>query len=826
MTVTADDFSFGTLLKMFRQRQRLMQQALAEALGVHRRTLVRWEQGDYLPESKALVLEMARHLKLDGQETRQLLEASLTALTPHWSVPFPRNPYFTGREEVLETLHTQLGVDQAMALTQSSALHGLGGVGKTQIALEYAYRHALEYRAVFWIGAETEEQIVSSLLRIAEVLQLPGREDKGQQRVVAAVQRWLSVHGQWLLIWDNVEDLDLLQRFLPSTRSGAMLLTTRNQAPGTLARGMDLSPMEQEEGMLFLLRRAKVLEPDAASQQMGQFALQMPHQYAAAAELVEVMGVLPLALDQAGAYIEATQCGLQAYLNLFHARRAVLLTLRGEGSRDHPASVSTTFTIALSATAQRHPAVMDFLHACALLQPDAIPEEFFSQGGKHLGPTLEGACRDRLEWDRVVGMACSYSLLSRQPEEQTLSIHRLVQAVLLDAMTDEEREKWSARVIAILDVELPEVRHATKYAAWKQCERLLPHALLRVQRAEATSESLPLASLAYKTAHYLLRRGRYSEVEPLVRRALQIYEQALGPKHPEVATSLNTLAILSLYQGQHAQAEPLSRRALQIREQALGPKHPEVAASLNTLAILYAYRGQYTQAEPLVRRALQIYEQALGPEHPEVAGLLSNLAILYSHQGQYAQAEPLVRRALQIHEQALGPEHPEVADSLQVLANLCREQGKYPEAKQLYQRALQIREATGHPEAVEPLHGLANLYRDRSHYPQAERLYQRALQIHEQALGPEHPRVAILLTDLAECYHMQRRDGEAERLYQRALQIYEQALGPEHPEVAASLHGLANLLRDRCQYAEAGRLYRRARSIREQHLGQHHPLTA
>src|SRR6266852_9219511 len=160
--------SFGELLKTYRKRKRLTQKQLAQQLGVHANTISSWELGTYLPDTRGLVLELARHLALDEQETRQLLEASLTALSPHWLLPLPRNPYFTGREEILEALHTQLGVNQAVALTQSSALHGLGGVGKTQIALEYVYRHALNYSAVFWIGAETAESIVSGLLQIAE----------------------------------------------------------------------------------------------------------------------------------------------------------------------------------------------------------------------------------------------------------------------------------------------------------------------------------------------------------------------------------------------------------------------------------------------------------------------------------------------------------------------------------------------------------------------------------------------------------------------------------------------------------------------------------
>lgn len=454
--------SFGAVLKGFRTRRKLTQQTLAEKLGVRRNTIGSWERGDFLPQSKGVVLELARHLHLDDEEIRQLLEASLI-LAPYWLVPLRRNPYFTGREEILETIHMQLGFDQTVALTQSSALHGLGGIGKTQIALEYAYRHALEYSAVFWIGAETDEQIVASFLHIAETLQLPERENEDQQRIIAAVQRWLNTHSQWLLIWDNVEDLDILHRFLPCARSGAILITTRGLALGTLARGLDLLPMGHIESILFLLRRAKVLALEAINEPVRQFAEQFPVSYQAAAELVETLGGLPLALDQAGAYLEETHCGLPAYLDLFRTRQDALLQRRGEGIQDHPASVSTTFTLAITAAVGRHPAVRDLLQVCALLQPDAIPEELFRLGGTHLGPRLEAACCVPLEWDRVVGMACSYSLLLRQSEAQTLSMHRLVQAVLLGDMTEAERAQWTWRVIAALDATLSEDLEATAY---------------------------------------------------------------------------------------------------------------------------------------------------------------------------------------------------------------------------------------------------------------------------------------------------------------------------------------------------------------------------
>ena len=415
--------SFGELLKTFRKRKQLTQKQLAQQLGVHANTISSWELGTYLPATRGLVLEMARHLALDEQEARQLLEASLTALSPHWQVPFQRNALFTGREEILETLHTRLHAEQVVARTQSYALHGLGGIGKTQIALEYTYQHALEYSAIFWIEAETIEHVMSSMLRIAELLQLPERQEADQQRIVAAVQRWLNTHSQWLLIWDNVEDLELLHHLLPPARQGAALVTTRHQALGTLARGMDLAPMGREEGMLFVLRRAKVLGPEATSAWMHQFAMSMPTEYAAAEKLVAAMGGLPLALDQAGAYIEETGCSVSAYLQHYEQQRARLLERRGALAGDHPHSVTATFLLVSKRIEREQSAAADLLHVCALLYAEAIPEELFVAGAAYLGPELASLATDPCQLDQVIAVLRSLSLVQRQPETRTLSMH-------------------------------------------------------------------------------------------------------------------------------------------------------------------------------------------------------------------------------------------------------------------------------------------------------------------------------------------------------------------------------------------------------------------
>ncbi|EFH89900.1 helix-turn-helix transcriptional regulator [Ktedonobacter racemifer] len=818
---------FGNRLRQERLRRHLSQEALAEALALSARSIRRWEQGQALPQA-SVRLQLSRFfgLRLEDLFGDQETQAPPT---PLWYVPYPRNPFFTGRDDILASLHTSLSIDQEAVYTQVYALHGLGGVGKTQIALEYAYRSARKYRAIFWVRAETAESIAFDVRHVADVLQLPEQDDKDRQRVIMAVRNWLTLHDQWLLICDNVEDLNVLDHVLPAVRHGATLLTTRLQTLGTRGRSIHVSPMEHEEGMLLLLRRAKVLEAEATSEQIRQLAARLPSQYEAATGLFTVMGGLPLALDQAGAYLEETQCGLSAYLELFSTRRTLLLQRRGEGVQDHPASVSTTFTLAIMATAERHPAVLDLLRVCALLQPDAIPEELFRQEAEYLGETLKAVSCEALDWNQVVAAACSYSLLSRQAEAQTFSIHRLVQAILLDSLTEAEREEWNLRVLHALDVIFPEISAITEYFIWKQCERLLPHALLCLHRVEAAERSLALASLASKVAQYLRERGQYGEAEPLYQRAFHIREQVLGPDHPQVATSLNNLAVLYWREGKYGEAEPLYRRALSILEQVPGSEHLQKAGVLTNLANLYRDQGKYVEAEPLCLRSLHVYEQVLDPDHLQLALPLNNLATLYASQGKYTEAGPLFLRALHIWEQSLGPEHPVVAQALHNLAELYRYQGKSVESGPLFQRALSLREqhlGLHHPETAQTLHDLALLYRDQGKYVEAEPLFQRALHIWEQALGHEHRLAAQALHNLAELYRYQSKYAEAESLYQRALRISEQSQGAEHGLMPQALTGLANLYCHQGKYVEAKPLYRQALHIQEQVLGPTHPETA
>jgi tetratricopeptide (TPR) repeat protein len=820
-----EDFFFSELLKQFRKRKKLNQKQLAERIEVSRETVSLWERGEYKPEAERILYKIVEVLGLTAQEQQQLFEAyTVTALaTSFHNPPFERNPYFTGRNLQLTNLHALLIKGKQVALTQ--AISGLGGIGKTQLALEYAYRYQKSYHDIFWVTANTYDSLMSSYVQLAALLHLPEYNEQDQNKVKMAVQQWLSEHRGWLLILDNIEDLNLVHQFIPKDRQGAVLFTTRRRVTEPVAQALELEVLPENDAILFLLKRAKVLTLEMSLRDASD------HDIGAARAITQLLGNLPLALDQAGAYILEAQCGLTGYQNLYLMRRAEMLKERGnliddDPEPDYPETVATTWLISFQKVEQKSPAAAELLLFCAFLAPDAIPEEIITNGGEHLGPLLLTIAGNPLALNKAIAVLSAYSLINRNMAEKTLSIHRLVQAVQRDVMTDEEIKLWTERTVLAVNATFPK----PEFAQWVACERCLPHAQVCADLVKQEGFMLPEAAFLLSNGGiYLHDRGRYSEAEPLLVLALRIREQQLGEMHLDTAISLNNLAILSYAQGKYEQAEPLLVLALKIREQQLGEMHPSTAACLHNLAELYRAQGKYEQAEPLHVRALSIYEQQLGTTHPSTATSLDNLAELYRAQGKYERAEPLYVRALSIYEQQLGTTHPDIATSLHNLAELYRDQGKYEQAEPLYMRALSIYEqqlGVTHPYTATSLHDLAGLYSDQGKYEQAEPLYVRVLSIYEQQLGEMHPYTAACLHNLAGLYSDQGKYEQAETLYVRVLSIDEQQLGEMHPDTASCLNNLAGLYRTQGKYEQAETLYVRALSIYEQQLGEMHPNTA
>jgi NB-ARC domain len=417
---------------------------------------------------------------------------------PLWTVPYRRNLFFTGRRDLITMLHDRLTTTGAAALTQALAISGLGGIGKTQIAVEYAYRYRGHYQAIFWVAAASRETLVADFVALAHRLELPERMLEDQYLIVAAVKRWLEGHPGWLLILDNADELDLLSDFLPVGESGSLLLTTRAQATGSTAPSISVEQMSKEEGSVLLLRRAKVL-PAAGT--LDQAA---PEVRDLAAAIVRELDGLPLALDQAGAYIEETACGLASYLELYCSHRRELLRRRSAGRSDHPEPVATTWRLSFLTVEHASHAAADLLRLCAFLAPDAIPEVIVTEGARVLGEAFGRVATDAFHLNEAVEMLLHYSLVGRNPETRMLTIHRLVQAVLQDAMPVETRKQWKELAVLAVNATFP----GLDPPQWTACERWLPHAFACAEWIEQEQMRVPAAShLLRQTGYYMKERA-------------------------------------------------------------------------------------------------------------------------------------------------------------------------------------------------------------------------------------------------------------------------------------------------------------------------------
>ncbi len=815
------------------------QQDLADKVGTTPNNVGRWERGETVPgpyfrqqlceafgkssRELGLIEEQPAHPALQLPQSPQSASTVVTFSSdapglPVWNIPYGRNSFFTGREEALEQLHATLTANtNPIAITQPQAISGLGGIGKTQLAIEYAYRYRADYTAVLWVRAESVDLLISDFLSISVLLVLPEHNEQDQSKIVHAVLRWLDTHTGWLLILDNADHLETSRAFIPSAGHGHVLLTTRAFSTGTIAGRIELETMTVEEGMRFLLRRIKSVWTNTSLEGISESVWSLTR------AIVEAMDGLPLALDQAGAYIEETRSSLRDYLKLYRAWRQRLLRMRGQDVAGHPEPVATTWSLSLEKIKQTNPAAAELLCLLALLHPDSIPEAMIVTAAAELGPVLQPVVEEEFDFNEAIGELHKYSLLKRDPEKKILVIHRLVQAVIWDNMETETQRQWAERAVRSISRVFPDVEFAT----WDTCQQYLPHAQLCVTLIDQWQmEFLEAVRLLQRMGKYLQARAQYVEGEPIYQKALALHERLLGPDHPEIAQTLSGLASLHYEQGKYEQAKQLYQRALALHEQAQGTSHARVGNILSELALLYDAQGKYEQAEPLYQRALLIFEQVLGQEHPYVATSLNGLAQLYRNQGKYERSELLYQRALRIREQVLGQEHPDVATTLNGLAQLYRDRGKYELAEPLYQRALRIREQVlgqEHPDVAIVLNNLAELYLNQGKYAQAEPLLQRALHIFEQE---SNYLVAYPLNNLAELYLNQGKYEQAEPLYQRVLRIFEQVIGPEHPLVAYPLNGLANIYREQGKYEQAEPLYQRALAIRKRQRGEQHLETA
>ena len=672
------------------------------------------------------VVKALRKSILSGHKEENIEEGLVQTIFPsQTNLPLNRNVYFYGRKKTIIKLRNEIIKKGKVALT------GIPGVGKTQIAIEYAYRFGSTYRSILWSRAENNETMVSSFIQIAEILNLPEKNEQKKDHIISAVLNWLSKNDRWLLVYDNIENMSRLSNFIPIGIKGHILITTRAQAIGGVAQRIHVKPFLPKDGARYILHRSGIISSKSEDNDSSGLTLK-----GHAESLSTELGGLPLSLDQAGAFMEENSVRPDEYLSLYRVEGKSLRESRGQhdtSSQGHSKSVSITFNIAFRKIIDLSPAAAELIRLCAFLYPEQIQEKAIFKSVKDMGDILGSTASNNIDWIKARKAACRLSLLFRELDNKSLNIHRVVQAVIKDEMPLSIRKKWAKRAVIIINSCFPN----PIFSNWPDCEKLISQGRTCVELINEFRFAFPEAGrLLIALADYNHYRGRFLEAETLYRYAVIVTEKVHGKSHPKVGTCINNLAVLYYRKGNYNKAEIFYKRDIDIQKRHFGLNHRNVGTAMNNLAEVYRIQGKYEEAESLYRRALKIINETLGSDHPNAADTLNNLGLLFWNKSKLVEAEKLCKCALIIRKKALQPNHPAIADSMT---------------------------------------NIASIYRDQNKFKQADDLYQRALIIRLKTLGSKHPDVANSLKNIGLLYIAMRREKEAKRFFLQAIDIINEA---------------------------------------------------
>lgn len=695
----------------------------------------------------------------------------------------PRTGTFVGRD--LDGLRALL--TRAPAVRQ--VVHGMAGVGKSELVRQYAHAYRDEYPVACWITADSPQNLELGLSGLAAALHPPIGLVGDAAMAAGWALDWLQSHPGWLVVLDNVDDPADVRACVDRLSRGHLVITTRRDVfwPGLNALSLP------------------VLDGPAALELLRSIAGESPGEVLA--EIAAELGHLPLALEQAAAYMNQERRGPARYLRELRADPARAHARSPQGG-DAERIIARLWNHHVTALGEHE----HLLRVLACLAPDDVPRSLFGDA-----------------WDDGLAALASYSMITRSgcDETETISMHRLFQSVIRHGLDhdDPRQERARATALSVLMGAFPG-DPATDVSSWAAWRDLLPHIDALASRCREGDEHTDLSLLLSRAGVFLMAQGRHERAHDLAVRALAIAERGHGPYHPTIATYLGNLAGALSNLGRPGEALPLEERALAIAEAAHRPDHPEIANQLGNLAQILHDLGRSAEAVPLARRALAITQASYAADHPRVALRLSNLGVTLQALGRAAEAVPLFRQALAVSESAFGPGHPETATPLGNLAAALHVAGRPGEALPLEQRALAITEAAygpDHPHVAARLGNLALGFSNLGRSAEALPLEERALAIVEAALGPGHPEMALRLGNLAATLHNLGRPGEALPLFERASAIVETALGPDHPATATWLNNRAHSLLALGRPHEAIPLAERAIGVTEKAFGPGHP---
>ena len=686
----------------------------------------------------------------------------------------------------------------------------MGGIGKTELALQYALadrdkdpKTRIYQAGICWINVSKEGNVGTQILNFAsEYLKLPiPEEGELEDRVKLCWQNWRQ--GNTLIIFDDVREYRQIKDYLPpQEKSFKVIITTRKQRLADSIKVLALEVLEEQPALELI---ASLIGQERVNSQLKE-----------AKGLCKDLGYLPLGLELVARFlIRRKRWSIKKMREKLSLTAKPLAEAREDMTGER--GVQAAFNVSWEELTDEAQTVALYLSLFAVAP---IPYDF-----------IQKVCpiEDEDELEEILEDSLIELSLIKDLGEEWYEIHTLIQQYLRDKLEESKLATTVKQTYCQLMTEIAqEIPEMPVQSDIQNLTPVIPHLVVAARELNQWIVDDDLIWVYVGLGRFYEGQGLYQEAEPWYEQCLSIVRERLGENYPDVAISLNNLAGLYESQGRYDEAKPLYLQALELRKRLLGEDHPDVATSLNNLAGLYDSQGRYDEAEPLYLQALELRKRLLGEDHPDVAQSLNNLARLYNSKGRYDEAEPLYLQALELLTRQLGEDHPHVATSLNNLALLYDLQGRYDEAEPLYLQALELRKRQlreDHPHVATSLNNLARFYDLQGRYDEAEPLYLQALELLKKQLGEDHPNVAISLNNLAGLYDSQGRYDEAEPLYLQALELRRRLLREDHPHVATSLNNLAVLYYSQGRYDEAEPLLLQALKISEKALGKNHPNT-
>lgn len=741
---------------------------------------------------------------------------------PHWIVPFSRNKNFVGREQELSTLRQWSSSEDAC---HNMAVYGLGGVGKTQIALEFACctREENPNCSVFWVPATDHLAFEQAYKQIGQVLNIPGIDADGAD-IKQLVKDALSDKriGPWLMIIDNADDINMVFRqptnieviapalidYIPFSPNGSTLVTTRNRK---------VAVKQAANNIIFL----EIMGPEDAKDLLRKSLLRQEilSDVAATKELLGVLGFLPLAIIHAAAYINENDTTIDEYTSLYNNSETEVMEILSEDFEVHGRyktmknSIAATWLISLNQLTRTNPVAIDYLSFMACL---------FSH---NISQSLLLPAPSKKQGLEAVGALKAYSFIRKREDGPSFDMHPLVHLASRNWLRNEGKlQKWTERAVLRLVELLPDGGHENR-TTWTA---FLPHAKYLLTSAMFAEADLQVFVLAEKLGKCLYSNGEYSEAYKVYERALELRIKASGLENRDTLRNRFGMAEALNHQGKYKQAEYQHREILELRKKVLGPKDPEVGRSMNYLAQALYDGGKFTEAEQMHRDALALQNEVLHPEHPNILTTTGYLAQTLSQQGKYEEAEEMHRKLLKTRLRVAGEEYPGTLATMSCLGVAQGDLGNYADAEQTHRRVLNLRiKVLGdrHPHTSITKRWLADALLHRAKFEEAFRLNREALELQIELLGPKHPNTILTMGNLGDIHFFQGKNDRAMEIYREVLDRQLEVLGPEHPETLATMNRLANALYNVGKCAEAKEMYGKAFEARVKILGPQHPKT-